>query len=48
MLPDGYVKYDEAEVHRSAIMPDFRDNEKKKLNGRLAAILDFEIVCSQI
>ena len=41
MLYDGYVKYEEAEVHGSAIMQDFRDNEKKKLNGRLAAILDF-------
>ena len=39
MLSDGYVKYEEAEVHRSAIMQDFRDNEKK--NGRLAAIFDF-------
>ena len=38
---DGYVKYEEAEVHRSAIMRDFRDNEKKKFNGGLAAILDF-------
>ena len=37
MLSDGYVKYEETEVHRSAIMQDFRDNEKK--NGRLAAIL---------
>ena len=35
----GYVKYEESEVYRSAIMQDFRDNEKK--NGRLAAILDF-------
>ena len=26
MLSDGYVKYEEAEVHRSAIMQDFRDN----------------------
>ena len=41
MLSDGYVKYEEAEVHRSAIMQDFRDNEKKNVNGRLAAILDF-------
>ena len=43
MLSDSYVKYEEAEVHRSAIMQDFRDrpNEKKKLNGRLATILDF-------
>ena len=40
MLSDGYVKYEEAEVHRSAIMQDFRDNEKK-LNGRLVAVLDF-------
>ena len=23
----GYVKYEQAEVHRSAIMQDFRDNE---------------------
>ena len=41
MLFDGYVKYEEAEVHRSAIMQDFHDEEKKKLNGRLAAIMDF-------
>ena len=41
MLSDGYVKYEEAEVHRSAIMQDFRDNEKKFKNGRLAAILYF-------
>ena len=40
MLSDGYVKYDEAEAHRSAIMQDFRDNEKKN-RVRLAAILDF-------
>ena len=38
---DGYVKYEEAEVHRSAIMQDFRDNDNFFLNGRLAAILDF-------
>ena len=31
----------EAEVQRSAIMQDFQDDEKKNLNGRLAAILDF-------
>ena len=30
MVSDGYVKYEEAEVHRSAIMQDFRDNEKNK------------------
>ena len=41
MVSDGYVKYEEAEVHRSAIMQDFQDNEKNKLNGRLVAILDF-------
>ena len=29
-LADGYVKYEEAEVHESAIMQDLRDNEKKK------------------
>ena len=28
---DGYAKYEEAEIHRSAIMQDFRDNEKKKI-----------------
>ena len=39
---DGYVKYEEAEIHRSAIMQDFRNSEKKfEKNGRLAAILDF-------
>ena len=27
---DGYVKYEEAEIHRSAIMQDFRNSEKKK------------------
>ena len=38
---DGYVKYEEAEVDRSAIMQDFRNNEKKTTikNGRLATIL---------
>ena len=30
VLSDGYVKYEEAEAHRSAIMQNFRDNEKKK------------------
>ena len=35
------MKYEVAEVHRSAIMQDFRDNEKQKLNGRQSAILDF-------
>ena len=38
---DGYVKYEEADVHRSAIMQHFRNNEKTFLNGRLATILDF-------
>ena len=28
MVYDGYVKYEEAEIHRSAIMQDFRDSEK--------------------
>ena len=31
MLSDGYVKYEEAEVHRSAIMQDFQDNRKNNL-----------------
>ena len=26
-----YVKYEEAETHRSAIMQDFRDSEKKTI-----------------
>ena len=30
MVYDGYVKYAEAEIHRSAIMLNFRDSEKKK------------------
>ena len=33
-VSDGDMKYEEAEVDRSAIMQDFRDNEKKNLNGR--------------
>ena len=33
MVYDGYVKYEEAEIHRSANMQDFRNSEgKKKLN----------------
>ena len=24
-MNDGYVKYEEAEIHRSALMQDFRD-----------------------
>ena len=31
VLSDGYVKYEEAEVHRSVIMQDFRDMRKKNL-----------------
>ena len=42
MVCVGYVKYEEAEVDRSAIKQDFRDNEKKTIkNCRLAAILNF-------
>ena len=29
-----YVKYEEAEFHKSAIMQDFRDNEKKMADWR--------------
>ena len=29
VLSDGYVQYEEVEAHRSAIMQDFRDNDKK-------------------
>ena len=28
VISDDHVKYEEAGVHRSAIMQDFRDNEK--------------------
>ena len=35
VLSDGYVRYEEAEVQRSAIMQDFRDNEKKIADWRL-------------
>ena len=38
MVCDGYVKYEEAEVDRSAFMQDFRDYEKNKFE---MAILDF-------
>ena len=40
-----YVKYEEAEVCRSAIMQDFWNNEGKNLNDGLAAILD--IICAK-
>ena len=33
VVSDGCVKYEEAEVHRSAIMQDFRDNDNSFLNG---------------
>ena len=29
MVYDGYVKYEEADIHRSAIMQDFQNSEKK-------------------
>ena len=29
VLYDGYVKYEEAEIHRSAIMQDFQKSKKK-------------------
>ena len=31
MVYDDYVKYEEAEIHKSAIMQDFRDSETKKI-----------------
>ena len=31
MVCDSYVKYEEAEVDRLAIMQDFQDNEEKQL-----------------
>ena len=34
MVYDGYVKYEEAEMHRSAVMQDFRDSEKKNNNKK--------------
>ena len=30
MVYDGYVKYEKAEIHRSAIMQDFQNSMKKK------------------
>ena len=41
VVSDGYVKYKEAEVDRSAIMQDCQNNEKKNSNGRQVAILNF-------
>ena len=41
MVCDGYVRYEEAEVHRSAIMQISEIMRKQIFNGRLAAILDF-------
>ena len=39
---DGYVKYEEAEVDRLAIMQNARNNEKKTIkNDRLLGIYDF-------
>ena len=36
LVCDGYVKYEEAEADRLAIMLNYRNNEKKTLqNGRL-------------
>ena len=33
MVYDGYVKYEEAGIHRSAIMQDFRKSRKKEPTG---------------
>ena len=41
MLSDGYVKYEEAEVHRSAIMLDFRDNKYNKLKWQIGGHFRF-------
>ena len=30
MVYDGYAKYEEAEIHRSAIIQDLRDSEEEK------------------
>ena len=32
---DGYLKYEKAEIHRSAIMQDFRDSKKNKNRKKL-------------
>ena len=32
-IPRWYVRYEEAKVDRSAILHDFRDNEKKQLRA---------------
>ena len=37
MVSDGYVKYEEPEVDKSAIMQDFRDYEEKKLKCKISA-----------
>ena len=31
---DGYVKYEDAEIHSSAIMQDFRNSGKKIINDK--------------
>ena len=41
VLCDGYVKYEKAEVHRSAIMQDFRDDEKNKIERPTGAHFEF-------
>ena len=43
MIYNDYVKYEEPEIHRFAIMQDFRDNGKKneKINKILKKIADW-------
>ena len=39
---DGYVKYEEAEIHRSANMQDFRDSEKNLADWQVFWIFSCE------
>ena len=41
MIYDGYVKYEEAEIHRPAIMQDFRNVKKKKKKKQTSSHFEF-------
>ena len=34
VVHDGYIKYEGAEIHRSTIMQDVRDNNNNKKNNK--------------
>ena len=46
MVYDGYVKYEEAEIHRSAIMQDFRNSGKKKFKTKAAKLAKIKLTGS--